>query len=298
MKIDVKKVDALKREIHFEVPKDRVSKMMDEVYDSVSKVAKVKGFRQGKVPRNILINTHGKAVQEEAIKRLIPEAYHEGLHKENIDPIDLPEITDVHFKDGMLTFVAKLDIRPEVKVKNYKGIKVQRKPSKVTDEDIEKTLDIFKKGQGAQEKEVVVDDAFARGMGFPNLEEFKGALSRQLQMDKDRQSRLDIEQQIVDELLKDSKFMVPQSLLKKQMEYRLHDAQKHYKSHGMAQEEITKKLEELREQLKDAVERDVRVYLVFQEIAKTENITTQQNENIMVKVMELLMKEADWQEAK
>ncbi|MBL8013789.1 MAG: hypothetical protein JNN05_08085 [Candidatus Omnitrophica bacterium] len=298
MKIDVKKVDALKREIYFEVPKDKVSKMMDAVYDSVSKVAKVKGFRQGKVPRNILVNTHGKAVQEEAVKRLIPEAYHEGLHKENIDPIDLPEITDVHFKDGMLTFVAKLDIRPEIKVKNYKGIKVQRKPSKVTDEDIEKTLEIFKKGQGAQEKEVVVDDAFARGMGFPNLEEFKGALARQLQMDKDRQSRSDVEQQIVDDLLKDSKFIVPQSLLKKQMEYRLHDAQKHYKSHGMAHEEITKKLEELREQLKDAVERDVRVYLVFQEIAKAENITAQQNENVMVKVMEFLMKEANWQEAK
>lgn len=298
MKIDVKKVDALKREIYFEVPKDRVSKTMDEVYDSVSKVAKVKGFRQGKVPRNILVNTHGKAVQEETIKRLIPEVYHEGLHKENIDPIDLPEIVDVNLKDGALTFIAKLDIRPEVKVKNYKGIKVQRKPSKVTEEDINKTFEILKKGQGGDGKETVVDDAFARGMGFPNLAEFKDALSRQLEMDKDRQSRLDVEQQIVDALLKDSKFMVPQSLLKKQMEYRLQDARKHYKSHGMADEEIKKKETELREQLKDAVERDVRVYLIFQEIAKSENISAGQNENIMLKVMELLMKEADWQEAK
>lgn len=298
MKIDVKKVDALKREIYFEVPKDRVNKTMDEVYDSISKVAKVKGFRQGKVPRNILVNTHGKTVQEETIKRLIPEVYHEGLHQENIDPIDLPEIMDVNLKDGALTFVAKLDIRPEVKVKDYKGIKVQRKSSKVTDEDVNKTLDILKKGQGTDAKETVVDDAFARGMGFPSLAEFKDALTRQLEMDKDHQSRLDIEQQIVDALLKDSKFMVPQSLLKKQMDYRLHDARKHYKSHGMSDEDITKKETELREQLKDAVERDVRVYLIFQEIAKTENISVGQNENIMLKVMELLMKEADWQEAK
>ncbi len=298
MKIDVKKVDALKREIYFEVPKDRVNKTMDEVYESISKVAKVKGFRQGKVPRNILVNTHGKTVQEETIKRLIPEVYHEGLHQENIDPIDLPEIMDVNLKDGALTFVAKLDIRPEVKVKDYKGIKVQRKSSKVTDEDVNKTLDILKKGQGADAKETIVDDAFARGMGFPSLAEFKDALTRQLEMDKDRQSRLDIEQQIVDALLKDSKFMVPQSLLKKQMDYRLHDARKHYKSHGMSDEDITKKETELREQLKDAVERDVRVYLIFQEIAKTENISVGQNENIMLKVMELLMKEADWQEAK
>lgn len=298
MKVDVKKVDALKRELRFEVPKDRVSKTMEEIYGEVAKVAKVKGFRQGKVPRNILVSTHGKAVQEETIKKLIPEVYHEGLTKENIDPIDLPEIGDVNLKDGMLTFTAILDIRPEVKVKNYKGIKVQRKSSKVTEEDINKTLEVFKKGQGTEGKEVSIDDAFARGLGFPNLEEFKGALTRQLEMDKDRQSRADVEQQIVDVLLKDAKFIVPQSLLKKQMDYRIHDARKHYKSHGMPDEEIQKKEGELREQLKDAVERDVRVYMLFQEIAKEENIAAAQGENVMMKVMEFLLKEADWQESK
>lgn len=294
----MKKVDALKRELRFEVPKDRVSKTMEEIYGEVAKVAKVKGFRQGKVPRNILVSTHGKAVQEETIKKLIPEVYHEGLTKENIDPIDLPEIGDVNLKDGMLTFTATLDIRPEVKVKNYKGIKVQRKSSKVTEEDINKTLEVFKKGQGTEGKEVSIDDAFARGLGFPNLEEFKGALTRQLEMDKDRQSRADVEQQIVDVLLKDAKFIVPQSLLKKQMDYRIHDARKHYKSHGMPDEEIQKKEGELREQLKDAVERDVRVYMLFQEIAKEENIAAAQGENVMMKVMEFLLKEADWQESK
>lgn len=298
MKVDVKKVDALKRELRFEVPKDRVSKTMEEIYGEVGRVAKVKGFRQGKVPRNILVSTHGKAVQEETIKKLIPQVYHEGLEKENIDPIDLPEIVDVNLKDGALTFTAKFDIRPEVKVKDYKGIKVQRKSSKVTDEDVNKTLEILKKGQGAEAKETVVDDAFARGLGFPNLEEFKGALTRQLEMDKDRQSRMDVEQQIVDALLKDTKFIVPQSLLKKQMDHRIHDARKHYKSHGMSDEEMQKKEPELREQLKDAVERDVKVFLIFQEIAKAENIAVTQGENAMMKVMEFLLKEANWQEAK
>lgn len=298
MKIDVKKVDALKRELRFEVPKERVTKTMDEVYEAIAKVAKVKGFRQGKVPRNLLVSTHGKAAQEEAIKRLIPEVYHEGLAKENIDPIDLPEIADVNLKDGSLSFTAKLDIRPEIKVKNYKGIKVQRKSSKVTEEDINKTLEILKQNQSKEGKEITVDDAFARGLGFPNLEQFKEALTRQLEMDKDRQSRSDVEQQLVDALLKETKFVVPQSLLKKQMDYRVQDARKHYKSHGMTDEEFAKKEPELREQLKDAVERDVKVYLVFQEIAKAENITPEQNENVMMKVMEFLMKEADWKEGK
>jgi FKBP-type peptidyl-prolyl cis-trans isomerase (trigger factor) len=298
MKVEVKKVDALKRELRFEVPKDRVNKTMEEVYDAIGKAAKVKGFRQGKVPRNILVSTHGKIAQEETIKKLIPEVYHEGLDKEKIDPIDMPEIADVNLKDGILTFTAKFDIRPEIKVKNYKGIKIQRKSSKVTDEDINKTLDILKKGQG-QDKEVALDDAFARGLGFPTLVEFKDALTRQLEMDKDRQSRMDVEHQIVDALIKETKFVVPQSLLTKQMDYRLYEAREHYKSHGMPDAEIQKKETELREQLKDAVERDVKVFLIFQEIAKAESITVaNKNENVMTKVMEFLLKEASWQEAK
>ena len=297
MKVEVKKVDALKRELHFEVPKDRVTKAMDEVYDAIGKVAKIKGFRPGKAPRHVIVSTHAKAAQEETIKKLIPEAYHEGIEKEKLDPIDLPEIQDVNLKDGILTFTAKLDIRPEIKVKNYKKIKIQRKSSKVTDEDINKTLEILKKGQG-QDKEVAVDDAFARGLGFPNLEEFKQALTRQLEMDKDRQNRIDIENQLVDALLKETKFTVPQSMAQKQMDYRLYEARRHYKQHGMAEEEIKKKEVELREQLKDAVDRDVRVYLIFQEIAKEESIAAAQGENIMTKVMEFLLKEADWQEAK
>ena len=298
MKVEVKKVDALKRELRFEVPKDRVNKTMEEVYDAISKAAKVKGFRQGKAPRSVLVSTHGKIAQEETIKKLIPEVYHEGLEKEKIDPIDMPEIADVNLKDGILTFTAKFDIRPEIKVKNYKGVKIQRKSSKVTDEDINKTLDILKKGQG-QDKEVAIDDAFARGLGFPTLVEFKDALTRQLEMDKDRQNRMDVEHQIVDALIKETKFVVPQSLLAKQMDYRLYEARQHYKSHGMPEADIQKKETELREQLKEAVERDVKVYLVFQEIAKTENITVaNKNENIMSKVMEFLLKEASWQEAK
>ena len=297
MKVEVKKVDSLKRELRFEVPKDRVSKTMEEVYQAISKVAKIKGYRPGKAPRNVIVSTHAKIAQEETIKKLIPEVYHEGVEKEKIDAIDLPEIGDVNLKDGILTFTAKLDIRPEINIKNYKKIKIQRKSAKVTDEDINKTLEILKQGQG-KDKEVVVDDDFARGLGFPNLAEFKQALTRQLEMDKDRQNRMDVENQLVDALLKETKFTVPQSMAKKQMDYRLYEARQHYKSQGMAETEIQKKETELREQLKDAVERDVKVYLIFQEIAKQEKITTAQGENIMTKVMEFLLKEADWQEIK
>jgi len=297
MKVEVKKVDALKRELRFEIPKDRVSKVMEGIYTEIGKHAKVKGFRPGKVPRHILVNSHAKLAQEETIKKLVPEVYHEGIGQQKLDPVDLPEISKVALKDGVLTFTATLDIRPEVKPGNYKGIKITRKSSQVTDEDVNKTLEFFKKGRG--DKEAVIDDAFAHGMGFPSLEEFKKALTRQLELDKDRQNRMEVENQIIDHLLKTAKLVVPQSLVKRQMEYRINETLRRMKAQGIGDEELKKKEDEVRKSLEETVERDVKVYLIFEEIARLENITvTSPQENLPGKVLELLLKEAKWEEAK
>ena len=296
MKIEVKKVDALRRELKFEIPKDRVSKKLSEVYEEISKVAKIRGFRPGKAPRHLIEAQHSKMAQEEVIKSLVPEVYHEGIQKEKLEPIDLPEIQDVNYKDGIITFVAKLDIKPQVKVSDYKGLKVQRKSSQVTDEEINKTLEFFKKGQG--EKEVTIDDAFAHGLGYPSLEEFKKTLTRQMEMDKDRQNRADIENQVIDALLKKVKIVVPESLVKKQIDRRIQDHKHRLKHQGVPETELNKKEDEWRKELQEPVEKDIKAYFIFDKIAELENIQIGEKESVPAKVMEFLLKEAKWEEAK
>ncbi|OGW98643.1 MAG: hypothetical protein A2Z81_07530 [Omnitrophica WOR_2 bacterium GWA2_45_18] len=293
MKVEVKKVDPVKRELRFEIPKERVSQKMEEVYKNLEKVAKVKGFRPGKVPRHILVSQYGGIAQQETMKDLIPEVYEEGIKRENIAPIDLPEILDVNFKDGALTFTAKLDIKPEVVVKDYKEIKVKRKSSQVTEEEINKVLEYYKKGQG-KEEQVVLDDNFARGLGYPNLEEFKKTLVRQMEMDKDRQNRADIENQVTEYLLSKSKLVVPQSVIKKQLERRIAETKQRLKSHGMSEEDIKKNEEQIHKDLEQAVERDVKAYFILDKIAHMEKIEAKENENLPSKVMEFLLREAKW----
>ncbi len=71
------------------------------------------------------------------------------------------------------------------------------------------------------------------------------------------------------------------------------------KSQGLNEEELKKKEEELRIQLEPVVEREVKIYLILEEIAKLENITTaDHNESLPGKVMEFLLKEATWKDAK
>ncbi|MCK5082136.1 MAG: hypothetical protein KAR31_04440, partial [Candidatus Omnitrophica bacterium] len=166
-----------------------------------------------------------------------------------------------------------------------------------TDEEINKTLEYFKQGQG-QDKSVEIDDAFAHGLGYPNLAEFKKSLSRQLELDKDRQNRLDIENQIIECLLKKAKLVVPQSLVRRQIENRIGEGKKRLKDQGLSTEEINKKEEEMRKELRDPVERDVKVYLILDKIAQVENIEIKEGENLPAKTIEFLLKEAKWEEAK
>ena len=294
MKVEVKKVGATRRELRFEIPKDRVSKKLDEVYQDIGKEAEIKGFRPGKAPRHVLENRFSKIAQEEAIKKLIPEVYQEAITREALAPIDLPEIDDVTFKDGVVSFTAKLDIKPEVKIKDYKGIKIAKKSSQVADEEIDKTFEFFKSGQG-QGKEVPIDDAFAKSLGYASLQDFRVSLKRQLEIDKDRHNRMDVENQVLEYLLKSANLTVPESAVNRQLEHLVEDTKQRLKGQGLKQEDIDKRESEMRSELKKSAERDIKIYFVLDKIAELENITIEKGENLFHKVIGFLLKEAQWE---
>jgi FKBP-type peptidyl-prolyl cis-trans isomerase (trigger factor) len=294
MKVSVRKIDALRWEMFCEVPKERVLKKQDEVLSEIARHAKIPGFRAGKAPRDLVQKAHSQTAREETLKNLIPEAYQEGIRSEKLDPIDLPAIDQVELVDGLLKFRATFDLRPVVEVKDYRGIPVARPPVEVTDEEIAKSMDYFKKGRGLDEK-AELDDAFAKSMGFPSLEEFKTALKRNMELDKERQSRQDIENQLIDGLLKNATLDVPRSLVDRQLAGRVEEFSRRLKSYGAKQEVIDKKVEESRKEIQDAAEKDVRVFLVLKKVAELENISVPEGENMAVKVMEFLLKEAKWE---
>ena len=294
MKVEFKKLDDVTHKLTFEVSKEEVTKVLDGVYKDLAKETKIKGFRRGKIPRGILEKRYGVVAKDEMLKQVVQNTYQEGIMKEKLEPLDYPDIQDVNYKEGLVTFTAKVEVKPDVKVKDYKGIKIKRKSSEVTDEDIEKTLEYFKQGQG-EGKDVVIDDVFAKGFGYPSLEEFKKSLSRQIAMDKDRQNKSDVESQISEFLLKKGKLTIPQSLVRKQIEYRIEEHKKRWQQQGVSGEDLEKKEEEMRKELKSVVEKDVSVYLIFDKIAQCENIKVGEKENLSAKVMEFLLKHAIWE---
>ncbi|MDD5005186.1 MAG: trigger factor [Candidatus Omnitrophica bacterium] len=287
MKVSVNKLDALKRELDIEVSQDRVKQKFDAVYEEIKKSAKIPGFRPGTAPRNILEKHHSKLAQEEVIRQLLPETYEDALKKENLDVISLPEITDVNL-GATLRYKAKVEIRPDIDVKDYKNIKIKKRSNEVKSEDLEKALDNIKKLR----KVDAIGDDFAHGLGYSSLDEFKEALKRQLVIQKESENKMQLEREVIDHLLKNAKFTVPESLVARRLHELHHEVHDYFAKNNMPKEEIEKKEKELEPKLKDQALEEVRIFLVLDEIAKLEKIS--RDDHMPNSVMEFLFKNAEW----
>ncbi len=294
MKLSVKKLDATKMELDIEIPREVVSQKFDEVYEAIGKNAKIKGFRPGKAPRQVVEQHHSHLAQEEVLKGLVPETYHQALQKENLKPVALPEIYDVKLEDGLLTYKAKLEVKPNVEIKDYKGLKVKRQEAQVTDEDLKKSYEFILQSQGKL-KEAPVDDSLARSLGYSNLKEFADSLRKQLEVNNDQQAKMDLEHQIIEQLLAKAAFRVPEVSINGQLEHLVKDAKMRLSWQGLKKEDIEAKDQELRKDLKDIAERDVKAYFILEKIAEMENIKVDNEEHLLKKVMEFLLREAKWE---
>lgn len=291
MKVAVNKVNELTRELQIEVPKETVSDTFAKVYEEIKKTAKIPGFRPGTAPRNILEKHHSALAREEVIKHLLPETYREALEKENLDVLSLPEISDVHMEgEGSLSYKAKVEIRPEIDLKNYKQIKITKRANDVSDEEFNKTIDEVKKMRKVEE----INDDFAHGLGYASLDEFKNALKRQVAAQKEQQNKAQYEHDVIDYLFQHSKFIVPESLVHRRYHELQEDLRNYLSQNRMPKEEIEKKEKEFEKRLQEQAHEQVKTFLVLDEIAKREAIA--RDDNMPTKVMEFLFTNAQWSE--
>ena len=110
----------------------------------------IPGFRKGKAPR-IIVERHvgTDALMQEAFDLIAPQAFDNALKEQKIEPVTRPNIDIVTLEDGKdLVFKATVTPRPEVKLGDYKGLKVEKQVAEVKDEDVEKQIKNFQDRQG------------------------------------------------------------------------------------------------------------------------------------------------------
>jgi trigger factor len=152
MKVQVEEITPVKKSLKIEIPQEVVSNEYDLAYSDLKKKAKLPGFRPGKVPLPLLEKKFGPSVEEDIVRKLIPEYYQKAIKEAGLSPVEFPSIEKIELKKGApLLFTATVEIRPKIQLSNYAGIPVPRKEIKVTDEEVEQTLKRLQEDQGRLE---------------------------------------------------------------------------------------------------------------------------------------------------
>lgn len=141
MKSAIKKLEGTARRIEVTLPSEKVAEVQGEVLTDIRKKVTISGFRKGKAPEDLVYKNYRKDVMDEVKRRLIPQAYEDALDEYKIVPVSFPEFSDTALDPkGALTFTARVDTQPEVKLYRYKGIKVTAEKVAVAEEEVGEAL--------------------------------------------------------------------------------------------------------------------------------------------------------------
>ena len=164
-------IEKNKYELQFSVDKATFDAAVDKVYRKQVKSITVPGFRKGKAPKSIIEKMYGKGVfYEDAINDLIPAAYTDALAESKLDVVSQPEFDVVSIDDNGLVLSAKVYVKPDVEIKDYVGIEVEKEVVAVTDEDVNKEIEIVRERNS---REIEVTDRAAE-MGDTAVIDFEG----------------------------------------------------------------------------------------------------------------------------
>ena len=158
-------------ELQFSVDKATFDEAVTKVFRKKAKNINVPGFRKGKAPRSIIEKMYGAGIfYEDAINDLIPEAYTEALKESALETVGQPEFDVVSLDDNGLVLSAKVYVKPEVEIKDYTGIEVEREVAAVSDEDVDKEIELVRERNS---REIEVTDRAAE-MGDTAVIDFEG----------------------------------------------------------------------------------------------------------------------------
>ncbi|WP_353855044.1 trigger factor [Bacillus sp. Bos-x628] len=155
-----------------EVDAETFNKALDDAFKKVVKQVSIPGFRKGKVPRGLFEQRFGvESLYQDALDILLPVEYPKAIDEAGIEPVDRPEIDVEKIEKGEnLIFTAKVTVKPEVKLGDYKGLNVEKDDTTVTDEDVQEEL----KAMQHRQAELVVKEEGAIENGDTVVLDFEG----------------------------------------------------------------------------------------------------------------------------
>jgi len=181
MNVKVQNIEKNVVQLEIEIDAGKFNEGMEKSYRKNMKKFNIPGFRKGKAPRKVVERYYGENVlYDDAVNFIFPEAYDQAIKENNIHPVSQPEIDIVQIGNGgSFIFTAKIMVKPQVELGEYLGIEIEKQEADVTDEDVEKELNMIAERNSrlinVEDREIQDDDtAVIDFEGFIDDEPFEG----------------------------------------------------------------------------------------------------------------------------
>lgn len=139
------------RELTVTVEPESFQGYMQSSLGRLQKTAEIKGFRKGKVPLDMIRKFYLKDVKADVVKQVVSDSFWRAVREQNINPVGAPEISNLQnhdLEDGKtLTFTAKVEVFPEIKLSNLGKLKVTRYNATIGEADVDKALENMRQNQ-------------------------------------------------------------------------------------------------------------------------------------------------------
>ena len=178
MQVKVETTGTLERRMRVELPAERIEKEVATRLQRVGKTAKIKGFRPGKVPANVVKQHYGSQVRQEVLSDLMGQSYRDAVQQENLNPVAQPQIEpDVAASTDSFAYTATFEVLPEVSLSGIDKIEVTVPEIEIQDSDCDEMIENLRRQKAtwseverasAEGDRVVVDfDGKLKGESFP-----------------------------------------------------------------------------------------------------------------------------------
>ena len=260
-----------------------------KAYVEVSKDVKIPGFRQGKVPEDILKKyIREEAVIDRAVQLLISEIYPDIIETSKIKPVDYPNVEIKKLSGSTpLVFGIKVDVFPEIKLGNYKGFKLKKKDTTITDEEIEKTLEFIKKNYAKQnsidEASLALDDDFARKVSTSSsIADLRALLRANIEIEKKNDAQASLRDEVTRKLAEEVTVDIPQAMIEREIDLMVNDLEYSLQRSRMTLQSylsaMKKDMDKLRSEMKNAAQIRLKAKFGLDEIKQKEKLALEENE--------------------
>ncbi len=151
------------REVTIDVPADEVAKQFRKVTKRYQKMARIPGFRAGKVPDSLIRSRFAEQIRQDVVEEILPSHFRAAIDKQDLKPVSQPQVTDIKLADGQpLHFKAIFEILPDFSIDGYQNVTVPKPETALTEAEFAAELSRVLDSRSSMEP-VIEDRGIADG---------------------------------------------------------------------------------------------------------------------------------------